>query len=79
MDEEERIELQCPLCRATHSFRLLVNRSPVLYNLLEGGCPGSSVKRFRRTFICPDKGEPFEATIAMEQPFGVMVNDVQVF
>ncbi len=80
MATEEKIELECPLCRKMHTFRLLVNRSVVVYSAddLLGSIGSNTVRRFRRTFICPVKGESFEATLRMEETSDESIEDVDV-
>jgi len=80
MGEEDKIQLTCPLCQKTHEFRLLIERSPVAYNMLpfSTGKREHSVKPFRCLFTCPEKNEPFEATIRIEEAFGEVVHGVKV-
>lgn len=79
MEDEDRIQLNCPICQKMHEFRLVVDRSHVVYNMVSAPRHSErSVKRFRRVFTCPEKGEPFEATIKMEELFGEIINDVKV-
>jgi hypothetical protein len=79
MEDEDRIQLNCPICQKIHEYRLEVDRSCVLYNILSTSNQSkTSVKRFRRIFMCPEKGEPFEATIKIEESFGEKINDVKV-
>lgn len=79
MEEEEKIQLNCPICKNTHEFRLEVDKSHVLYHMTSMPSERErTVKRFRRLFTCPEKNEPFEATIRMEESFSEIIHNVKV-
>ena len=75
----ERIELKCPLCKKVHKYQLRVDKSVVFYDVISMLSSSSSTSRkFRRLFTCPEKNEPFEATLILEESFGEKINDVEV-
>jgi hypothetical protein len=78
-DENETIDLKCPLCGDMHNYELRVYRTMVMYQMTsQSFSEKAAMKRFRRLFSCVKDGQPFEAVIALPEPFGIIINDVSV-
>jgi hypothetical protein len=78
MDEDEKLELTCPLCGKEHTYTLDVDRSFVLFQMTITalGSSKKTAKQFKRIFFCPDKNKKFQAIIKMSEGSGEVINDV---
>ncbi len=76
----EKIELKCPICKEIHEYSITVNQSCVVYGIIVStpSQSESTVKRFKRTFICPKKNELFQAIVTIEEGDENKINDVSV-
>ena len=76
----EMIEIQeCPLCKKTHTYRLKVERSVVIKNMMMSGLnerPGR--EEFTRLFVCPVKGQEFQATFFLYDTSYGSITSVEV-
>lgn len=77
--ELENINLNCPLCKRMHTYKIEVDKSHVIYNLLSTSFnEEKSIKKFKRIFLCPEKDEMFEAILTFEDSFGEIIEGVKV-
>jgi hypothetical protein len=63
--ENQTLKLPCPLCENEHSYAIAITRSRIRYFMGEYG-PWYD-REFTRLFLCPSKGQKFEATFVLSE------------
>jgi hypothetical protein len=78
MADPSQVTLPCPLCDEEHRYPLVVERSVTL-GLMRPREPAPEISRqFVRTFVCPTKGDHFQATLRLSETAYTRIKNLTV-
>lgn len=78
MAEPSQVTLPCPLCDEEHRYPVVVERSRTMGLQGRREPPPPVYREFVRTFICPTRGERFQATLRLSETAARRIKAVTV-